>query len=184
MIRLTWRQLRVQAALVYAGLLALALAFMATRTDVLATYHAGVGDFLTNLEASRTDSTLYQVGSVVYAAVQWLAIVAAVGFARRHLNHDSAARRYLTTAIFPVYILHQTVIVVCAHALKPSHLQPGVEALLLVLVTASACFLGYEVIRRVGVLRPLFGLELSAKRPASHNRPWPPSPLAAPQDIN
>jgi hypothetical protein len=93
-----------------------------------------------------------------YAAEQWLAIVAALGFARRHLNHDSAARRYLTTAIFPVYILHQTVIVIAAHTLKPVGLPPATEAVLLALVTAATCLLGYEAIRRAGVLRPLFGL--------------------------
>ena len=94
----------------------------------------------------------------LYGAEQWLAIAAVVGFAHRHLTHDSAVRRYLTTAIFPVYILHQTVIVVVAHALKPSQLYAPVEGLLLVLVTISTCFLGYEAIRRVRVLRPLFGL--------------------------
>ena len=83
-----------------------------------------------------------------------------MGFAHRHLNHDNAARRYLTSAIFPVYILHQTVIVVVAHALKPSHLYPPIEGVLLVLVTAATCFLSYEAIRRVRLLRPLFGLEL------------------------
>ena len=94
----------------------------------------------------------------LYAAEQWLAIVAVLGFARRHLNRDGAARRYLTTAIFPVYILHQTVIVIAAHALKPAGLPPATEGALLVLVTVAACFLGYEAIRRAGVLRPLFGL--------------------------
>jgi glucan biosynthesis protein C len=99
----------------------------------------------------------------VYGAEQWLAIVAVLGFARRHLVHDNAARRYLTAAIFPVYILHQTVIVVVAHSLKPVHLAPGVEGVLLILVTASACFLGYEVIRRVRVLRALFGLPIGGR---------------------
>jgi glucans biosynthesis protein C len=42
-----------------------------------------------------------------YGAEQWLTIAAVVGFAHRHLNHDNAARRYLTSAIFPVYILHR-----------------------------------------------------------------------------
>ncbi len=123
---------------------------------------------------------------VVYSAVQWLAIVAILGFARRHFNHDNAARRYLTTAIFPVYILHQTIIVVCAHELKPSHLQPGVEGLLLVLVTAAASFLGYEVIRRIGLLRPLFGLPLNARAcaPTQPRKQWIAAPLAVPQDIN
>jgi glucan biosynthesis protein C len=95
----------------------------------------------------------------LYGAEQWLPIVAVLGFARRHLVHDNAARRYLTAAIFPVYILHQTVIVVLAHSLKPAHLEPVVEATLLVLATASACLVGYEIIRRVPLLRPLFGLD-------------------------
>ncbi len=123
----------------------------------------------------------------VYGAEPWLAIAAVVGFAHRHLRHDSAARRYLTTAIFPVYILHQTIIVVVAHALKPSHLYPPIEGVLLVLVTAAACLLGYEAIRRVRWLRPLFGLELGAPRariaavPAG--RQFAPG-LGVPQDIN
>ena len=58
-----------------------------------------------------------------------------------------------------MYILPQTVIVVVAHALKPSHLYPPIEGVLLVLVTAATCFLSYEAIRRVRLLRPLFGLE-------------------------
>jgi hypothetical protein len=63
-----------------------------------------------------------------------------------------------------VYILHQTVIVVIAHSLKPAHLNPAVEAVLLVLVTGSVCFLSYEGIRRIAVLRPLFGLARTAQR--------------------
>jgi peptidoglycan/LPS O-acetylase OafA/YrhL len=71
---------------------------------------------------------------------------------------DNAARRYLTAAIFPVYILHQTVIIVLAHALQPANMAPPVEGLLLVATTAAACFMAYEVIRRVRPLQPLFGV--------------------------
>jgi glucan biosynthesis protein C len=131
-----------------------------------------------------------QFARAIYGAEQWLAIAAIVGFAHRHLIHDSAARRYLTAAIFPVYILHQTVIVVVAHALKPAHLYPPIEGVLLVLVTTATCFLSYEAIRRVRLLRPLFGLEPGAARPwklelgrgAVAQRPAPE--LAVPQDIN
>jgi hypothetical protein len=100
-------------------------------------------------------------GRIIYAALQWLPIVAVLGFARRHLAHDSPARVYLTAAVFPVYILHQTVIVVCAHALQPAHIDPRIEGLLLIAITAVACLLGYELIRRVPLLRPLFGLAIS-----------------------
>jgi glucans biosynthesis protein C len=128
-------------------------------------------------------ATALFIGRIAYTAEQWLAIVVVLGFAHRHLVHDSAARRYLTTAIFPVYILHQTVIVVCAHALKPAHLNPLIEGPLLILVTASTCLLSYEVIRRVSLLRPLFGLTLD-KGARTQAKPVTRAPLAVPQDVN
>ena len=105
---------------------------------------------------------LRRVWQFVFSAQMWLGIVAVLGFARRHLYRDNAARRYLTAAVFPVYILHQTIIVVAAHALKPVRLDPLLEGIVLVLVTTALCFLGYEAIRRITVLRPLFGLAVSA----------------------
>jgi hypothetical protein len=93
-----------------------------------------------------------------YALLAWSAILAACGFAQRHLDRDGPARRYLTEAMFPLYILHQTLIVVLAHALKPLHRPPGLEALLLVVLVTVLSFAGFEIVRRVPLLRPLFGL--------------------------
>lgn len=107
----------------------------------------------------------------VWMLCAWSAIVAACGFARRHLDRDGPARRYLTEAVFPVYIAHQTLIVVMAHGFKPLGLAPGLEALLLMVLTASGSFALYEVVRRLRPLRPLFGLA-PVQRAA-------PAPLAA-----
>lgn len=101
----------------------------------------------------------------VYALCAWSAIVAACGFARRHLDADGPARRYLTEAVFPVYIAHQSLIVVLAHAAKPLGLTPGIEALLLAVLTLAGCFALFEAVRRVPVLRPLFGLAPRPRRP-------------------
>jgi peptidoglycan/LPS O-acetylase OafA/YrhL len=119
---------------------------------------------------------LRSVGQLVWSVETWFAIVAVLGFARRHLNRDSAARRYLTAAVFPVYILHQTIIVVAAHALKPARLEPLHEGGVLVLVTTASCFLGYEMIRRVALLRPLFGLPFAT----SARQEGAPVPRSAP----
>jgi glucan biosynthesis protein C len=118
-------------------------------------------------DANPPPLALKEIMRVVYAAVQWPAIVAVLGFARRHWSHDNAARRYLTTAIFPVYILHQTVIILAAHALKPADLNPVFEGLLLVAITGVSCLIGYECIRRVPLLRPLFGLDFRPKAQAA-----------------
>jgi glucans biosynthesis protein C len=119
-------------------------------------------------DAAVPPENLRLIMRAVYGAEQWVAIAAVLGFAHRHLCFDSALRRYLTAAIFPVYILHQTVIVVVAHALQPAHLYPPVEAFLLVMVTVATCFLGYEAVRRLRWVRPLFGLVLDDAPLARH----------------
>ena len=108
-----------------------------------------------------------------YGVEQWGAIVAVLGFARLHLAaRDGPVRRYLTEAIFPFYIVHQTATVAAAYALAPLALPLPVEAALLVAATAAACGVTFEIVRRVVWLRPLFGL-----------KPAPPSPRRAPPRI-
>ncbi len=95
---------------------------------------------------------------VVYMLCAWGAIVAACGFAHRHLNRDNAARAYLTEAVFPVYILHQSLIVMIAHLIKPAKLAPGPESVVLIVLTLTISFGVFEIVRRLALLRPLFGL--------------------------
>ncbi|WP_342113251.1 acyltransferase family protein [Pseudoduganella sp. OTU4001] len=99
----------------------------------------------------------------VYATCQWSGILAVCGFGYRHLNFDSAKRRYLTQAVFPVYILHQTLIICLAWAMKPAGVAPFAEGLLIVLGTLAISFGVFEVVRRIPLLRPLFGLGKAAE---------------------
>jgi len=103
---------------------------------------------------------------LAYGCYQWLAMVAVLGFARRHLTTDGPARRYLTDAIFPYYIVHQTAIIMIAHALRGSGLSAGTEAAIVISGTALTCLVSYEVARRIGCLRPLFGLRTQPRAPA------------------
>jgi hypothetical protein len=105
-------------------------------------------------------------GGTTYGFYQWLCIVAALGFARRWLTADSAARRYLTDAIFPYYIVHQTAIIMIAHQLHGRDLPAALEAGIVIGGTIVVCVLAYEIVRRVTVLRPLFGLRMPTSEPA------------------
>ncbi|MBL8548564.1 MAG: acyltransferase family protein [Hyphomonadaceae bacterium] len=94
----------------------------------------------------------------------WCAIVALIGFAHKHLkNADGPVRRYLTLGIFPFYLVHQTIIVVAGHDLARLAWPVWLEASSLILLTAGGCFLAYEIARRAGPLRPLFGLRAGEK---------------------
>ena len=93
-------------------------------------------------------------------------ILALLGFARLHLHHDGRVRRYLTEAIFPYYIAHQTIIVLAGHLLTPLRLGAAAEFAIILPATVIGCAATYEIGRRIGWLRPLIGL-----KPASRPRP-------------
>lgn len=95
----------------------------------------------------------------------WCAIVAAIGFAHRHLrNADGPARRMLTQAIFPFYLIHQTIIVVAGFHLDDLQLPLWIEAPLLIGATALGCWLFYDLGRRLPLLRVWIGLPSKNKR--------------------
>ena len=58
-----------------------------------------------------------------------------------------------------------TLLVIAAHLLKPRGLPVGVEAGLLVLITLGGSVAVYEIIRRSGPLRPLWGLRPRPRTP-------------------
>jgi len=124
--------------------------------------YAVVETWWSHYDALQSLDWLRQAQRVCYALDEWCAIVAALGFARQWNPADSRARRYLTEAIFPFYIVHQTAIVLLAHFMKPLGLRPLVEGPILVAATVGICFASFEIVRRVGWMRPLFGLAPAA----------------------
>lgn len=110
-------------------------------------------------EARPAPELLRMVQRVAWGANQWASIVAILGFAARLRHADGPVLRYLVPAVLPVYILHQTVIVVLAHNMKPLWIAPLIEGPLLVALTFAISFAGYELIRRSRWMRPLFGLK-------------------------
>ncbi len=108
------------------------------------------------------------VGTFAESCQAVFMIFALLGFARRHLaNADGRLRRTLTEAIFPFYIVHQTLIVIFAYNLNRLHLPIAVEATILIVATAGGCWLSYLIIRAISPLRPLFGLPLAKGKSAS-----------------
>ncbi len=100
----------------------------------------------------------------------WTAIAALIGIAERFWNHDHAWRATLTEAVFPFYIIHQTVIVVVGYWTIPLGIGPAAEFAILVAATAAGCWAFYLAGREITWLRPLIGLKL-AKHRASATAP-------------
>ncbi|MGM9481877.1 acyltransferase family protein [Roseateles sp. NT4] len=97
-------------------------------------------------------------------SLTWWAIVACCGWAQRTFTRESPLLREASKAVFCLYILHQSVIVVLTQALKPLGLPWGREALLLIALTFAISGLGYLGARRVPGLALLLGIQRTPRK--------------------
>ena len=118
------------------------------------------------LRDSLPDPSLPLTGVVMLGMLgRWLVIVGLLGVGRRYLDTPSPQLSYLAEASYPLYILHQTVIVVLAFYVVRLSAGWFAQWLLLLAVATAGTFVLYEIVRRFGWLRFLFGMR-PAKRDA------------------
>jgi len=110
------------------------------------------------------------IGMFNYSLVRILGILAIFGFAHKYLNKKTKHLNYFNNAVYPFYILHQTIIIVVGFNLSKLSLGPVAEPIILIISTISCCFIGYEIIRRVEFLKPCFGLKMNANHNLSIKR--------------
>jgi hypothetical protein len=107
---------------------------------------------------------IYGPYGIAHACEQWGAIIAFIGIAERFWNRDHPLRATLTEAVFPFYIIHQTIIVVAGWALLNAGLSGWIEFPALVVATIAGCAAFYLIGREIPWLRPLIGLRRRAGR--------------------
>jgi len=92
-------------------------------------------------------------------SMSWM--LAVIGFGSVYLNRQSRLLSYLSSAVYPVYIVHFPLQFILAFFLLPLQLNAYLKLLLLLAGTFGSCLLLYElVLRRLKWIRPLFGMKL------------------------
>jgi glucans biosynthesis protein C len=98
----------------------------------------------------------------------WVWLLALVGYSRRYLNRPSPALARANEAVYPVYILHQTVIVALGFWLMDWDVAVAAKFVVISGATLLICVGMYLVIRTNPVTRVLFGMKA---RPVA-SAPW------------
>ncbi len=95
-------------------------------------------------------------------------IFAVFGFAYKYLNRPSKALSYLSQGAYPIYILHMVFMFWGSVLILPLDIPVLAKFLLVVAFTSTSCFGVYELlIKRIAILRPLFGLKGKNKKEQS-----------------
>ena len=103
---------------------------------------------------------LITFGRTFQAINEWTWILAIIGYAAAYLNKPSKTLTYANEAVYPFYILHQTVTIALGYYLKNVEMCLVVKFSMMVIGTFGISWLIYEFgIRRHAWIRPLFGMK-------------------------
>lgn len=89
----------------------------------------------------------------------WTALLAILGWSHMLLNRPFRWLPWATEAVYPWYILHQSLIVAIAYFLIPMKLGTTLEPLLVLSGTVAGCWAVFGIVRRIRWLRPCFGMK-------------------------
>ncbi|MFO1369186.1 MAG: acyltransferase family protein [Marinagarivorans sp.] len=98
----------------------------------------------------------------IYLAIlninSWLWVLACLGYGRRYLNDENVFFKYANKAVYPFYILHQTVIVTIGYYVVRTSDNAAFKYVFILLVSFWLCVSIYHLlIRPYSVARYLFG---------------------------
>jgi peptidoglycan/LPS O-acetylase OafA/YrhL len=94
------------------------------------------------------------------AACGWAWVLTAIGYGKKNLNRPHPSLRYLNEAVYPFYILHQTIIVILAYYVVQAPDEVLMKYIFIVLVTFGiSMMIFHHFIRPYGVMRWLFGMK-------------------------
>lgn len=123
----------------------------------------------------QKDFSFYLYGTLNSMHI-WLLVLAATGMAKRHLNVNSGFLRHANEAVYPFYILHQTIIVAIGYYLVQLDLPVLIKILILIPVVFILLYLIYRVLIRPFMLtRILYGMKPRRMKPFP--KPGPESAL-------
>lgn len=117
---------------------------------------------LTHSLPSSRGYTPYYMGLMALRGLNsWLFVVAILSFGHRFLNFTNRFLRYANESALPVYILHQTVIVMLGYYVIRWQVGMMTKYFVIILLSLAITMALYDVfVKRIGPLRFLFGMRL------------------------
>lgn len=93
-------------------------------------------------------------------AFTWFCVLAFLGYGYRHLSFCNPLLRHARDASYPIYILHQTIIVAIGYYVIQASWTPWVKYWAVLAATLVSCCVLYEwVVRRFAITRLMFGMK-------------------------
>lgn len=90
----------------------------------------------------------------------WLTLIVILGYGQKYLNSSSKWLAYMNQAAFPIYVIHQTILLIIGFWVVRIGLGLVPKFLIITVLSFFSCLITYDlVIRRFSVTRWIFGVK-------------------------
>ncbi|MCR2823639.1 acyltransferase family protein [Lederbergia panacisoli] len=101
-----------------------------------------------------------------------LTLIVILGYGNKVLNFPHKAVSYMNEAAFPIYIVHQSILVVIGYYIIQLNYGVFLKFLIIMFLTLAVSFAFYEfIIKRIAIARVLFGLKVQKKIHGQNQNP-------------
>ncbi len=103
---------------------------------------------------------------ILWVFTSWSFLLAILGYAHRYLNFSNRFLAYASEASLPFYVLHVTVMIIVGFFVVQWNMASWAKYLLITTLCFAFIALIYEfIVKRVNVIRFLFGMHMKTKEP-------------------
>ncbi|MEI7857749.1 MAG: acyltransferase family protein [Methanomicrobiales archaeon] len=102
--------------------------------------------------------------SVLFVLTGWTGVLALMGAGRHLADRPGTFAAYMGAASYPVYIIHQAVLVAVAYYVLLLGIPPALQFAVIVMLSVLLTFACYEILRRIPGIRVLFGIAGPGKK--------------------
>lgn len=103
------------------------------------------------IRPEEVNKLIWVIDSLFKNSVLISAIGSVIGFSSIHLNKSNKVLRYLNKSAFPVYIIHQPILLSLAFIIIPLVESTTLSMILIIILSASITFLTYELLKKVKI---------------------------------
>jgi glucans biosynthesis protein C len=91
--------------------------------------------------------------------LSWIGILAIIGLGKRFLEFNNKFTKYFVPSVFPIYIFHQSIIVIIGFVVVSNISEPVMQYFIIMAASFILTIMIYEMFRRLAITRLLFGIK-------------------------
>lgn len=99
---------------------------------------------------------------ISYLITMWTFLLTIVGYSKKNLNITNKFHKYFSLASYPLYILHQTAIIILAYYIVQWSIFLWLKFILIILLSFLLSVIVYEFIRKIKIFN--WGLGIKSKK--------------------